>query len=62
MIGWGRRRELEDDLRMYRNLLALLPYCVRVRTVPVLPPRPRSGSVVYFQPRRGQPGRRIEWS
>jgi hypothetical protein len=57
---FGRRRQDEADLRLYRNLLALLPYAVRVRKVADIP-RQRS-SVVYFRPSRAKPGRHLGWS
>ena len=58
-----RRRQAEDDLRVYRNLLALLPYAVRVHKV-LLPPEPPPSlsSVVLFRPSRNKPGRRIGWN
>lgn len=57
----GRCREA-DDLRLYRNLLALLPYCVRTRRVVYVPPQRTSDAVVYFKPLRDRPGRHLGWS
>ena len=60
-----RRGEMESDLQLYRNLLALLPYTVRVRKVVDLLPRPTvmtRSSVVYFRPSRAKPGRHLGWS
>lgn len=49
-----------EELRLYRNLLALLPYTVRVQKV-VVTPRPNLTSVVTFQPYRRRPGRIMGW-
>lgn len=56
-----RRRQAEDDLRVYRNLLALLPYCIGVRTIVVAPPKPQD-SVVYYRPSARRPGRHLGWN
>ena len=62
MIRWfGSYRELEDDLALYRNLLALMPYCVRVRTV-VIPRAPEPTSVVYYRPSRRLGGKHLGWN
>src|SRR5690349_1274827 len=63
LVNHRRRRQAEDDLRVYRNLLALLPYAVRVRTV-ILPPEkpPPLSSVVYFRPSAARAGRHLGWS
>ena len=54
MNPFSRRREMESDLHLYRNLLALLPYCVRVQKVLIPPQRAPSEpvSVVYVRPSR----------
>lgn len=63
LVNHRRRKQAEDDLRVYRNLLALLPYAVRVRTV-LLPPEkpPPLSSVVYFRPGAARAGRHLGWS
>ena len=64
MNPFGRRREMENDLHLYRNLLALLPYCVRVQKVLIPPQRAPSEpvSVVYFRPSRRRAGKHLGWS
>jgi hypothetical protein len=47
-------------MRLYRNLLALLPYTIRTRRVVYVPPQ-RSGAVVYFRPSARRPGRHLGW-
>lgn len=57
-VLWERAQAVEDDLRLYRNLLALLPFAVRTRRVVFVPP---PTSVVYYKPARRKPGRHLGW-
>lgn len=61
-VLWQRAHQVEEDLRLYRNLLALLPYCVRTRRVVFVHPPPAPTSVVYFKPTRQDRGRHLGWN
>lgn len=56
-----RHLGVEDDLRMYRNLLALLPYAVHLRPKPAQKQR-AGGAVVYFRPSTRKAGRHQHWA
>lgn len=54
------RCDCAEDVRLYRNLLALMPYAVHVQKV-VLPAKPRPTAVVYYRPSSRRPGRLLGW-
>lgn len=62
MKYFERRRQAEEDLRLYRNLLALLPYCVTTRRVVTIPQQRSATSVPYCRPSHRNRGRHLGWS